>query len=49
LNRCDEPLTSGRDGLKVVKILETAQKSLENGGDNERVSLEITRKEYVSA
>lgn len=49
LNRCDEPLTSGRDGLRVVKILETAQKSLENGGDNERVSLEITRKEYVSA
>jgi predicted dehydrogenase len=49
LNRCEEPLTSGRDGLKVVKILETAQQSLENGGDNEKFSLEITRKEYVSA
>ncbi len=48
LKRCDEPLSSGRDGLKIVKILETAQKSLDNGGDNERFSLEISEREYLA-
>jgi predicted dehydrogenase len=48
LNRCDEPLSSGLDGLKVVRILETAQRSLDNGGDCEPFFLEHTKEEVVS-
>lgn len=39
-NRCDGPLSSGFDGLKVVRILETAQRSLENGGECEKIFVE---------
>lgn len=33
-----KPLTDGYDGLRVVRILEAAQKSLENGGIPQKVS-----------
>jgi len=49
LTRCNEPLSSGLDGLKVVSILETAQRSLENGGECEMFSLEPTSMEDVIA
>jgi predicted dehydrogenase len=49
VKRCDEPLSSGLDGLKVVRILETAQRSLENGGDCEKFSLKVTREEMITA
>jgi predicted dehydrogenase len=49
VKRCDEPLSSGLDGLKVVRILETAQRSLENGGDCEKFSLKVTREEMIAA
>jgi len=35
-----KPLTDGYDGLRVVKVLETAQKSLESGGIPQEVSVE---------
>lgn len=49
LGRIEEPLSSGREGLKIVRILETAQHSLENSGAKERLSLgKILQGEYVS-
>jgi predicted dehydrogenase len=35
-----KPLTDGYDGLRVVKVLEAAQKSLESGGIPQEVSVE---------
>jgi len=35
-----KPLTDGYDGLRVVKVLETAQKSLESGGIPQEVNVE---------
>ena len=48
LNRCEKPLSGGRDGLRVVKILETAQQSLDNGGNNESFSLETSNRDYLA-
>jgi predicted dehydrogenase len=47
MKRCDKPLSSGLEGLKVVRILETAQHSLENGGDCERLYMEPAMAEMV--
>jgi predicted dehydrogenase len=38
-----QPLTDGRDGLRVVKVLEAAQRSLEKNGVPIRVEIEPTR------
>jgi predicted dehydrogenase len=35
-----KPLTDGYDGLRVAKVLEDAQKSLESGGIPQEVSVE---------
>ena len=50
LHRCNVPLSSGWDGLKVVRILEAAQRSLVNGGGCEAPDLDqVMIEDHVAA